>query len=323
MNIPTHPSVRAHVEDVADVHPLEQLWAGISCTALRVASYRWAPDWRVTEWVAANHVLVVSARGEASFRLAGQACRLPDGGALLVPPNVAQSAAAVPGSTEMTEAYVVHFVARLCGMLDAPELLGLPMRFTLTQQRHDRIIEAVTRLITEVASRRPGAALAANGECMIVLAMLWRDTVERERHTVPAERSNLAQLARMAPVFKAIQLRYSQEIRLAELARVVHLHPAHFSRVFRETTGLTPFRYVARYRLSRARELLAGTELTIEEVARRTGHGSASYLTRVFRQEEGMPPGKFRKTVGVTESGLYCPNVVAGDRPATPTNRNP
>lgn len=284
------------VADGADVHPLERLWAGITCTVLRVASYQWAPGWHYGESVADNHVLVVSVRGEAQFSVAGRTVVLRSGGALLMPPHVSHSGRFMPGQSEPTTSFVVHFAARLDGVLDAPELLGLPSGFLPGSRRHGRIVDALGRMMIEVASQRPGAALAANGECAIVLAMLWRETVETNRGTLDSTYGDLSALVRLAPVFDLIRANYAEDISVGRLAELVHLHPVYFSSLFSRTTGLSPTRYLARYRVGRAKQLLASTSMTTDEIARRTGHGTASYLGRVFRRTVGITPGEYRRS---------------------------
>jgi len=92
-----------------------------------------------------------------------------------------------------------------------------------------------------------------------------------------------------------IERRYGQRLTLAELAQSVHLHPAYFSAVFREATGIPPLRYVAQYRLNRVRELLLSTDLPVGEIALDTGYRDPSYLDRVFRNVEGLAPSAYRR----------------------------
>lgn len=82
---------------------------------------------------------------------------------------------------------------------------------------------------------------------------------------------------------------------IADLAGECHLSPSHFSRAFRESTGLPPYRWLMRRRIERAKELLleGGTELA--EVALICGFVDQSHLNRNFVRFEGCSPGKWRR----------------------------
>ncbi|MGV9823861.1 helix-turn-helix transcriptional regulator [Nocardia xishanensis] len=81
-------------------------------------------------------------------------------------------------------------------------------------------------------------------------------------------------------------------VRLAELARAVHLSESRLAHVFSAELGL-PFRpYLRWLRMQRAAELLAaGHSLT--EVAHQAGFADSAHLTRVCRSMFGAPPSEF------------------------------
>jgi AraC family transcriptional regulator len=103
------------------------------------------------------------------------------------------------------------------------------------------------------------------------------------------------QVARLAPVLHLIQARYAEGLSLREMAGVLHLHPAYFSALFKEITGWPPVHFLARYRLDRARELLATTDLPVQEVASATGFSDPSHLRRELRRREGLSPRGYRE----------------------------
>lgn len=63
---------------------------------------------------------------------------------------------------------------------------------------------------------------------------------------------------------------------------------------FMKFIGRTPHEEIIRVRLDRVKILLADTDLTLAEIARRTGFNHVEYLTVVFRNKVGLPPSKFR-----------------------------
>ena len=83
-------------------------------------------------------------------------------------------------------------------------------------------------------------------------------------------------------------------IRLQQLAALADLSPFHFSRAFKTSTGLSPHAYVLHCRISESKRLLSGSNLTISDIARRTGFSDTGQLSRRFRASTGTTPTAFR-----------------------------
>jgi transcriptional regulator GlxA family with amidase domain len=78
------------------------------------------------------------------------------------------------------------------------------------------------------------------------------------------------------------------------LARVSGVSEAHFARSFKQAFGLPPHRYLLTRRVERAMALLRDTDLSITEIAFRTGWGSLGTFGRTFHDVTGMSPGALR-----------------------------
>ena len=68
-----------------------------------------------------------------------------------------------------------------------------------------------------------------------------------------------------------------------------------FTRRFREQTGTSPTAWITAERLARARELLEGTDLYIDEIARASGLGSGTHLRAQFQRRFGQSPTEYRR----------------------------
>lgn len=64
-------------------------------------------------------------------------------------------------------------------------------------------------------------------------------------------------------------------------------------RKFKQATGLAPKEYAREIRLARAEDLLAGTDLSVKEIAGRLGYYSASHLSLEFKNARGKPPSQW------------------------------
>jgi LacI family transcriptional regulator len=70
---------------------------------------------------------------------------------------------------------------------------------------------------------------------------------------------------------------------------------------FLTATGKTPHAMIAMLRLTRAKELLLETDLSIDAIAQRAGFQHAEYMSAVFRKTFGEPPGRFRRQSSQTQ----------------------
>ena len=87
---------------------------------------------------------------------------------------------------------------------------------------------------------------------------------------------------------------YESDLSLAELARVGGMSTFHFAREFKRATGTTPHQYLIKFRVERAKALLAESEMPLVEVGSRAGFSHQSHFTRLFRKWTGTTPGAFR-----------------------------
>jgi AraC family transcriptional regulator len=86
----------------------------------------------------------------------------------------------------------------------------------------------------------------------------------------------------------------ASRIRLQQLAAVACLSQFHFARAFKVSLGISPHAYVLRCRMDEAKRLLSGSNLTIAEIARRTGFRDTGQLSTRFRAFTGVTPSGFR-----------------------------
>lgn len=99
-------------------------------------------------------------------------------------------------------------------------------------------------------------------------------------------------------VMKAVEYirnHYMQDISLVSLARHLFISANYLSKIFKDTTGYTFISYLNNVRIKESQRLLKETSLSIEQIARKVGYGSATHFERVFKNHTGTTPIKFRK----------------------------
>ncbi len=99
---------------------------------------------------------------------------------------------------------------------------------------------------------------------------------------------------RLDRVFGYLHESYTEAISQPEAARVLNMTPSGFSRFFRKTTGKTFVEYLGELRVSHACNLLVDTDLSILQIALRSGFNNLSNFNRRFLKLKGMTPREYR-----------------------------
>ena len=103
--------------------------------------------------------------------------------------------------------------------------------------------------------------------------------------------------ARLRRVKELVHAKMEDELTLIEMAQAAELSPAHFSRIFRKSTGETPHQFVLRQRVERAKEMLSEAEMRVLDVAVACGFKTQQHFARVFRRVCGASPTDYRSEV--------------------------
>lgn len=88
---------------------------------------------------------------------------------------------------------------------------------------------------------------------------------------------------------------YSEPLSLADIARSAMLSRFHFSRVFREATGVSPGRFLSAVRIYEAKRMLASTSLSVTDISLAVGYNSLGSFTNRFTESVGLSPSRFRR----------------------------
>lgn len=92
-----------------------------------------------------------------------------------------------------------------------------------------------------------------------------------------------------------IHSNFSYEIGVAEIARAVGLDRTYLYRIFLRQLGQSPKEYLTLFRLRVAAEMLAGSGLSVTEIALSCGFKEVSLFDKQFKSHYGSPPLQYRK----------------------------
>lgn len=98
----------------------------------------------------------------------------------------------------------------------------------------------------------------------------------------------------LSQVFDYIDAHLDQNLKLEDLARLLDISQFHFSRLFKQSLGLSPYQYLIEQRIEKAKQLLKQSNYSIIDIALNCGYSSHSHLSKQFRQVTGMTPKAYR-----------------------------
>ncbi|MFD4022201.1 helix-turn-helix domain-containing protein [Streptomyces sp. NPDC058576] len=155
-----------------------------------------------------------------------------------------------------------------CQVRDTSLLRGLARRCETTHRRGDDFGAHHARLCVEQ-----------------ILALLWDEAVHPEAGPVDALLDEIGQEIRSDP---------GRRWSVGELAARTGLSRAQFTRRFTARVGSPPARYLIQQRVSRARQLLGETDMTVTQVAAALGYTDLAHFSRQYKQYTATSPGRVR-----------------------------
>ena len=102
---------------------------------------------------------------------------------------------------------------------------------------------------------------------------------------------------RLRKVIELIETKIEDDLSLEEMAESVNLSTAHFSHMFRSSTGQSPYKFVLGRRVDRAKDMLRNSDFRVLDVAVACGFKTQQHFARVFRQLSGLSPTEYRHDV--------------------------
>jgi len=268
-------------------------WAGFRLGIFAAASIELAGQYG--EHAAVG--MILKGRTRARIHSRGEACDFspgPDSVGLFAPHFEVDWTRwdCEPGAERMIVELDFSDIER-AGDLDAMLTTRRALRQDLTLK--DAHLASLLRLMAdEVRQGSPHGALYATSLSLSLASYLFSghgsggQTRSRERGTLSSTQKAL--------VLELVRHRLAQDLSLEDLAQAAGVSRFHFLRLFKNTFGVTPHRFVMDQRVDAARRMLAETKLPIAEVAASTGFSSQSHLNTAMRRSLGLTPGQWRRS---------------------------
>ncbi|WP_406053205.1 GlxA family transcriptional regulator [Kribbella sp. NBC_00889] len=136
-----------------------------------------------------------------------------------------------------------------------------------------------------------GAAVAADAARHVVIAP-QRDG---DQSQFIVHRDPTGASGSLEPTMRWVRDRLGEPLTLSDIAQQAAMSPRTLNRHFREETGTTPLQWLLTQRVRHAQELLETTALSIEDIARHCGFGTAINLRHHFTRRVNMSPLAYRR----------------------------
>ena len=222
----------------------------------------------------AHSAIILRAEGESIYRVADKAYTAS-----------AETLVFLPAGTEYRMEVVREGACTVIEFDCAESSSSLPVCECYTDSEGDMVATAKNLLLYW---KLQGPAYRA--KCMSELYSLLTQI-----STLSAEANSLVgKYGLIHKSVKYIERNYRREdLYTPMLAKMSGIGETYYRSIFQAVFHMPPARYIQKYRVDKAKELLVATNDSMEQIARATGFAGASYFCKVFKSVTGMTPSEF------------------------------
>lgn len=181
----------------------------------------------------------------------------------------------------------LHFIPESLSILS--QLLAVPTVVEFSPDNHPALLSVMEDIngILNRQDRVPAKEMRLQGSLLLIIAELLEKFPQAQ---MPENET----IRRLQPAIEEIKEHYTTNLRLAALAKVCHISPNHFHKLFTSTFNTTPNNYMILLRMNKASSLIRETNLSMKEIAYQLGFNNDTYFSRAFRKYYNTTPGAYR-----------------------------
>ena len=251
-----------------------------NCGELRVDS-----DSHIRRYAGRNdYQLIYICEGQCVVTLDGTVQIAYPGDCILYRPGEAQDYLLAKKVKPHT--YWIHFNGEVCQKLF--ETLLLQNVHIIKAEQNREVEHLISRVCQYYNLEVPNRELICSGIMQAILALLSNELYKKNPHTGEKGKDKISE------VISHIKMVPNLNITVSECADFCKMSKVHFSRFFKQITGMPPVQFVLKIRIDRAKELLDFTDKSIAEIAEASGFPDQNYFARTFKKITGMSPTQYR-----------------------------
>ncbi len=224
--------------------------------------------------------------GNSNYTIGDKIFRLEPKNIILIPPGVPHKSSSLTNLNRINIYFgKTYFTNKELSMFTKcfdKHFYTIPYEFT---SQIDMIFKT---LLKENSQPRSDSALLVRNYMSILLTLLNRLKNYEEVNNISTDA-----IIKDSLVYLSEHL--NENLSLEHVAQYVALNPSYFSRKFKSVVGTNFKNYIIFTRISKAQQLLLGSELSLTEISNICGFQDSNYFSTVFKKIVGIPPTKFRR----------------------------
>jgi len=247
-----------------------------------------------------EYEIVYVYRGTGTFFIDQTFYEMKAGDLFLLPPNIIHRA--FPDANDPVTSTALFFGSKWIREEDSDALSPLRsfkrvrasglFRCGLTRSLRERVETTFDAVNKEWIGKREGYEQFIHAELLLLLLHLSRESESEFARPEPGPSA--------APLWLRNTLAYidqhpTSDLSLSALCKIVSVSPAHFSRTFRKSIGMTVTDYVVAKRIAIAKEQLIRTDEHVNRISTDCGFESLPYFHKKFKMHTGHSPQAYRR----------------------------
>lgn len=229
--------------------------------------------------------------------VAGESFRVNPDEIFFIPPREIHELIAPPTGKRFIFLFDIEPIAKLTGFSGIAPLLAKPLHFSKENYPYiyDDIYQYMVQIRNEYFYRNEYAELSIMSILIQIFVKFGYNHInglELFQNTRINKQKEYVQI--FNEIMDYIDQNYTEDLTLEGVAEKSGYSKFHFSRIFKMYTNFTFYEYLTYKRISVAKSLLIEPDLTITEVALRSGFPSISTFNRIFKTEMQCTPSAYR-----------------------------
>lgn len=159
---------------------------------------------------------------------------------------------------------------------------------------HEKIKQLMLEISKEYFSDSPLSEAAIYSKLIEIFVLVGRSYTPNAKSFHISTSKQREYTERFMYICDYINEHYSEDLTLDDVARITGFSKFHFSRLFKQFTDISFYKYLNKKRIENAEKLLIDKELTITEIALRCGFSNLSAFIRMFKIVKGCTPSEFK-----------------------------